>query len=112
MSNPIKPGPTSWHPNVVEVAARLGVDRSTLTRWITRGVGTSRRLGSQSKKVRLEATRLPGGWVVTDDALERFQADLTAAWLVPTVAETLETSGERSRRIERELKLLDELGLR
>ena len=103
--------PIQYRPNVVEVAERLGVDRTTITRWITRGVTPARRSGLGSKRVRLSATRMPSGWVVSDQDLEAFQRDLTAAWIEPSRAETLQTSGERSRQLEQDIAELRRLGL-
>ncbi len=99
-------------PNVVEVAARLGVDRTTVTRWITRGSRPARRSGPGAKSIRLGATRLPSGWSISDQDISAFHEQLTAAWMGPTVADSLETPVERSRRVERSLARLDELGLR
>jgi transposase-like protein len=48
-------------------ARRIGVAPGTLARWIDRGV-----LDPEGQRVRLEAIRLPGRVVVTDQAMERF----------------------------------------
>lgn len=103
------PGPL--RPNVVEVAERLGVDRTTVTRWITKGARPARRSGPAAKSIRLAAIRLPSGWVVRDEDLQAFQEQLTAAWMVPTVAETLVPPGERSRQVRRDMEDLRRLGL-
>jgi hypothetical protein len=46
---------------------------STVTRWIVRGVRLR-----DGRVLKLEARRFPGGWGVTDEAIERFLEALTA----------------------------------
>jgi len=45
---------------------------ATLTRWITDGVR-----GREGEHIRLKAKRLPGRWVVTDEAVAEFIDALT-----------------------------------
>jgi hypothetical protein len=66
---------------VPEIARRVRSPRGTgtistsaVSRWITVGVC----LRDGKSRLRLAAVRSPGGWLVTDDALEQFLARLTA----------------------------------
>lgn len=68
---------------VVDVARRLGNSPSAVTRWIMKGA--SLRDGS---RVRLEAIRTPGGWRVTQEALDAFFATLTEDRLPQTPSPT------------------------
>lgn len=102
---------TPLRPNVAEIARRLGVTPQSVGRWITHGSRPARRSGKKAKSIRLAATRLPGGWAIREEDLEAFQAQLTEAWISPTVADTLEPPRERDRRLDREIERLKVQGL-
>jgi hypothetical protein len=74
------------------------VHTATLTRWIVKGVRSA-----SGAIVKLEARRFPGGWKVTDQAVEEFLDKLTAAALDHPQAggaETVRTSTQRQRENE------------
>jgi hypothetical protein len=72
---------------------------STLVRWILHGV----------RGVRLEAARIGGRWVTTQEALERFSSKLTAQHSSPSTQPNIggptHTAHERRQdQVERELR--------
>jgi hypothetical protein len=69
---------------------------ATITRWIMRGV----RLRDGSR-LRLAATRSPGGWLVTDDAIEHFLAALTADRLGEPAPAPPSATAARQRELAR-----------
>jgi hypothetical protein len=75
------------------------VHPSTITRWITRGARSA-----DGSIIKLEGCRFPGGWKVTEDALERFLDRLTTAALgddAPIEDPAARMSPQRRRRYER-----------
>jgi hypothetical protein len=73
---------------------------STLTRWITKGVKTA-----AGWVIRLEARRFPGGWKVTEEAVDAFLDELTRAALgsepIPCASPNPNTSPGSSRSASR-----------
>jgi hypothetical protein len=78
---------------------------STLTRWITRGVRAA-----DGSIVKLDARRFPGGWKVTDEALDLFLEALTHAALgrpEPAEAPIRTPSRRRAAELARVDRALD-----
>jgi hypothetical protein len=86
------------------------VHPSTLTRWITKGVRKA-----DGTLTKLRACRSPGGWKVTEEALDEFLDELTRAALgetTPTNAPAVRTSARRQRELKRVDRQLDKAGIR
>lgn len=59
---------------VAQTARSIGQHPSTVWRWVTRGV-----IGPDGERIKLAATKFPGGWRIVDEDLERFIAALNQA---------------------------------
>jgi hypothetical protein len=92
------------------IKAGQPVHPATVCRWITRGV----RLADETI-LRLAATRYPGGWAISPDALNGFLAALTAAALGEETGEPTDDPATPSARRRKELagvdRDLDALGI-
>lgn len=60
---------------VPDAGRPIGVHPATITRWILRGVLDPR----TGTRIKLEAVRTPGKWLVPEGAVDRFLAAVTAA---------------------------------
>ncbi len=70
-----QPVPLSKVPQLFPALGRKGnLSFSTVYRWVTKGLKVP-----SGKRVRLEASRLGGGWVTTMEAIDRFVDRLTSA---------------------------------
>ena len=91
-------GTSSVYLSLAEIAKRIPsskdgrpVHTSTVSRWITKGARAN-----SGSFVKLGAKRFPGGWKVTDEALEEFLERLTAQSLGQNdAASTVHTSASR-----------------
>src|SRR5438045_1552712 len=72
---------------------------ATITRWILKGLRTP-----DGRLVKLEAARLPSGWVTTADALAEFLAAITPRTVAqepgPTAAEQRRRAEHADRQLE------------
>jgi hypothetical protein len=78
---------------------------STLVRWITRGARSP-----DGAVVRLEAIRLGGRWLTSEEALERFTQKLTPTFPSDPVPAP-RSPAARSRASERAAAVLEALGI-
>jgi excisionase family DNA binding protein len=76
---------------ISEAAARVGVSKRTVTRWIEKGARL--KAGSQLK---LRANRLPSGFRTTEAWLDEFIAELTSDRIGPRAGSAVDE--ERARR--------------
>jgi hypothetical protein len=80
---------------------------STVWRWVSKGVK-----GPGGRRVKLEALRLGGQLVTTEQALQRFAENLTPpAEGEPPPAATPRSAGKRRRAAERAGAELDRIGI-
>lgn len=103
---------TPTYRNLSQVARRFPPNRNdrpvhvaTITRWITSGV-----LLSDGSRLKLDAKRLPGRWVVTDDAVTKFIDRLTTDRTGQPTPPPVSTSVARRRASERADRELDKIG--
>jgi hypothetical protein len=83
-----------------------GTHPATVVRWITRGV----KLRSGAT-VHLAAVRTPGGWLVSDDALDHFLATLTADRTGAPAPAPPPCAASRARELARVKAELDAIGI-
>jgi hypothetical protein len=81
------------------------VHPATVTRWIMRGVALR-----NGGRLRLAATRTPGAWLVSDEALEHFLAALTADRTGEPVPAPPSATAARRRELARVEAELDAAG--
>jgi hypothetical protein len=81
------------------------VTLSCLVRWIMNGLA-----GPDGQRVRLEAVRLGGRWITSEQALARFAAALTPR-LGDKPVSYLRTPKQRERAAARAAKRLEEVGI-
>jgi hypothetical protein len=80
---------------------------STVWRWVSKGV-----LGPDGRRVKLEALKLGGQLVTTEQALQRFAEQLTPpAEDRPTQATTSRSLDKRRRASERAAQKLEQIGI-
>lgn len=86
------------------VRGNAGVDPSTVFRWVTQGTKAT-----DGSRVKLEAVRVGGRWLTSDQAIARFVAALTGG---ATAAETPapRQPSARQRSSEAAAKQLEQMG--
>lgn len=101
-------GTSPAYQSIADAARPVGAHPATLTRWILRGVRDPRNGG----RIKLEAIRTPGRWLVPEGAVNRFLAEVTAARTgEPAAAAVAAQKAARDQELARVRAELDALGI-